>query len=113
MEITGAQGSTASDEADRARSGQPEQGPAAWFAAVREARLPFASTSVARILRDHSGLSLEDIAELTGLHVRGARKALRRLEAAGFLSTRLGGGRAPGGGGRRNVYTRTIPGRAP
>lgn len=80
-----------------------------WFAVVRAAGLSLAATSVARVLRGQSQLSIEEIADATGLSARGIRKGIRRLEASGFLATHLGGGRAPGGGGRRNRYRLTLP----
>lgn len=87
-----------------------------WFAGVRAAGLSLAATSVGRVLRGQSQLSIEEIADATGLSVRGVRKGVRRLEASGFLATHLGGGRAPGGGGRapggggrRNRYRLTLP----
>lgn len=106
-----------SDPREHARPLGAEQGttpcPEDWFAAVRAAGLPVTATSVARILRDHLGLSIEDLADATGLSVRGVRKGVRRLEYEGFADTRLGGGRAAGGGGRRNAYRLTVPGGAP
>ncbi len=100
-------GVRSADEADHARPAPHEQG--TWFSAVRAASVPYAALTTARILRDQPGLSVEDIADAAGLSVRGVRKSLRRLERLGFVATSLGGGRAPGGGGKRNTYELVRP----